>query len=488
MAAIEFRVVTALDRKVTPEAGVVVLVGPLVGWNDYDYRCSFRVYVPRNNRLRLVGTWKILDTKMSGPRSTTLPARWSALPPRFVALGQDRDSYEALGKLPRALALGILHGLRDVVYRRRPNLDQIDGFQQALARFADARAMLDVGRQLLEAAALTDPTPLERGPQPLRVQIRVLLAGFPAPHELALTFSTAKHELGLRRVVVLVGPNGVGKTQLLAAIARALSGLDVSAAAIEPKQPFSHVIAVSYSAFDRFKRPQRDGAIGYEYCGLRTGDPDHVVLDLDAAMAAAIVDMQTMAERDVWVRALVEVQLDGLVAAVADGAEATRHYVERLSAGQQLAALTITNLAAQLRPGSIVLYDEPEVHLHPRLLAGLLRALHQLLDHFDSYAIVATHSLIPPQETPSSNIVILDRPEPSGPVRARTPITQCFAATLDEISLIVFGVAAVEQSATELLIALRERMSVAQIRELLGGELSLGTRLVLASLEPSGGS
>jgi hypothetical protein len=131
-----------------------------------------------------------------------------------------------------------------------------------------------------------------------------------------------------------------------------------------------------------------------------------------------------------------------------------------------------------------VLYDEPEVHLHPRLLAGLLRALHRLLDHFDSYAIVATHSLIPPQETPSGNIVILDRPEPFGPVRARAPVVQCFAATLEEISRVVFGIAATEQTATELLIALRERMSVAQIRELLGGELSLGTRLVLASLEP----
>jgi ABC-type cobalamin/Fe3+-siderophores transport system ATPase subunit len=485
MAALEFRVVTTLDRKVTPAAGVVVLVGPLRGWNDYGYRCSFRVYVPRDDRLRLVGTWKILDTKMSGPRTTALPARWSALPAQFVALGQDRDSYEALGKLPHAVALGILHGLRDVVYRPRANLDQIDGFQQAMARFADARAMLDAGRQLLEAAALIDPTPEERDAQPLRVQIRALLDGFPAPHELALTFSTAKHELGLRRVAVVVGPNGVGKTQLLAAIARALSGLDVSAAEIEPKQPFSHVIAVSYSAFDRFKRPQRDGAIGYVYCGLRTGDPDRMVLDLDAAMSQAIVDMQTMVECEVWVRALTEVQLDGLVAALADGAKATRHHVERLSAGQQLVALTITNLAAQLQPGSVVLYDEPEVHLHPRLLAGLLRAIHQLLDHFDSYAIVATHSLIPPQETPSSNIVILDRPEPSGPVRAHAPVAQCFAATLDEISRVVFGIAAVEQSATELLIALRERMSVAQIRELLGGELSLGTRLVLASLEPS---
>jgi ABC-type glutathione transport system ATPase component len=192
-----------------------------------------------------------------------------------------------------------------------------------------------------------------------------------------------------------------------------------------------------------------------------------------------------MPERKIWIAMLREVQLDDLVTALADGASAVRSHMERLSAGQQLVVLTITNLAARLRPGALVLYDEPEVHLHPRLLAGLLRAIHRLLDHFDAYAIVATHSLIPLQETPSSNIVILDRPEPSGPVRARAPVAQCFAATLDEISRVVFGISAVEQGATERLIELRKRMSVAQIRDLLGGELSLGTRLVLASLEPS---
>lgn len=498
MAVIEFRVVKALDRAMAPPSNLVFLVGPLDAWNDYKYRSSFRVYTRRDRRLRLVGTWKILDASLRGARETVLPDRWRTLPEHFVSLGQDRDSYEALAKLPRATALSILEGLRDVVYQPRADLEHIDGFEQSLVRFADARAMLETGRQLLLDAALLAPerAPRDRKPQrtarrntpsrdSLCVQIEASLAGFPAPHQLRLTFSTAKHELGLRRLSVLVGSNGAGKTQLLAAIALALSGIDVHAARIAPKQPFSHVIAVSYSAFDRFKRPRLDGEIGYSYCGLRTGATARVELDLDAALDQAIVDMQTMPARDIWVAALSEVHLDELVAALEEGANAARIHLEHLSAGQQLVILTITNLAARLRPGAVVLYDEPEVHLHPRLLAGLLRALHRLLDHFGAYAIVATHSLIPLQETPSSNIVILDRPEPAGPVRARAPVAQCFAATLDEISRIVFGISAVEQGATELLVELRKRMSVAKIRDLLGGELSLGTRLVLASLEPS---
>jgi ABC-type uncharacterized transport system ATPase subunit len=51
----------------------------------------------------------------------------------------------------------------------------------------------------------------------LRVQIQASLTGFPAPHQLTLTFRTAKRDLGIRRMCVLVGSNGAGKTQLLAA-------------------------------------------------------------------------------------------------------------------------------------------------------------------------------------------------------------------------------------------------------------------------------
>jgi predicted ATP-dependent endonuclease of OLD family len=152
---------------------------------------------------------------------------------------------------------------------------------------------------------------------------------------------------------------------------------------------------------------------------------------------------------------------------------------EQLSAGQKLVALTISNLAVHLLPGSIVLHDEPETHLHPNLLSALLRAMHVLLQHFESYAIVATHSIIPAQETPSANIVILDRYD-DGSVRAFPPPEQCFAATLDEITRIVFRAGPKDQNFRGLLEALRGTYTLAQIRELLGGEISLGTRLFLA--------
>jgi ABC-type thiamine transport system ATPase subunit len=174
------------------------------------------------------------------------------------------------------------------------------------------------------------------------------------------------------------------------------------------------------------------------------------------------------------------VGLGSLVEVAAHGVGATeRHMREELSAGQKLVALTISNLSVYLAHSSIVLHDEPETHLHPNLLSGLLRAIHMLLEHFDSFALVATHSIVPTQETPSSNIVILDRYE-DGSVRAFSPAQQCFASTLDEITRVVFRSRPEDQNFRTVLTGLREEYGDEVVQEMFDGELSLGLRLFLA--------
>jgi predicted ATP-dependent endonuclease of OLD family len=141
--------------------------------------------------------------------------------------------------------------------------------------------------------------------------------------------------------------------------------------------------------------------------------------------------------------------------------------------------MTVTDLARHLGPNVVVLHDEPETHLHPRLLSSLLRAMRHLLETFDAYAILATHSLIPIQETPSSNVIIL-RVFPEAGIIPDSPSAQTFAAPLDEIEREVFGARYEDKNYQSLLRGLADSMQSSQISELLGGKLGLGARIALA--------
>lgn len=63
------------------------------------------------------------------------------------------------------------------------------------------------------------------------------------------------------------------------------------------------------------------------------------------------------------------------------------------SSGQQILICTITELIANIENESIILFDEPEIHLHPNAIANMVRMFYRLLDEFNSYAIFQ-HTLL----------------------------------------------------------------------------------------------
>jgi ABC-type dipeptide/oligopeptide/nickel transport system ATPase component len=485
--AIRFRVVNT-RKQVNPEPGVVLLERDL--WDDFGYRCSFRIFVGERRRHRLIGTWKILERAARGPRTTALPRMFEVLDSNFISLGQDLAAYEQVAALPRRLALTILRSLNDIVFLQTRELEAIDGFERAMVRFAEAGEAWRRGLHVLEEAGLAEVAGAEyRTPVELNLQVSAQLKGYSQRHELTLSFRRSTGEHGLRRVTVIVGPNGSGKTQLLAALARGLSGLTSRQIELSPPKPFSRVVAVAYGAFDHFTHPKiRGKGISYVYCGLRVPQRDDhcIILDLEGAMERAAEDVARVARgdrREIWQQALEMVQLGDLVKICRRGAAVILRFMRAwLSAGQKLVALTLTNLVIHLRPGSLVLHDEPETHLHPSLLAALLRAIHFLLEKLDCYAVMATHSLIPLQEVPSTNVVILDRYE-DGTVHPHKPVEQSFASTLDEISRNAFRTSPGDENFRTLLTKLRSTFDPEEIRALLGGDLGLGARLQLASLD-----
>jgi len=492
---ITFRVVNTHHEAEPADPSVVVL--ERTKWDDHGIKSSFRVYTYLARAYEPVGMWKIVDRAIDGKRQTELPRTFEKLPSSFISLGQDLSAYERLAELDRELSIAILTALHDLLLEPVADIERLEAFRTSMVRFKDARNAFDTGRTLLQRRGLlssSTASPQRTPSDEIVLQVSAELRGFANPHVLELRFSRRPESLGLRRAVVLVGPNGCGKTQLLGALGRALCGLERRDVRLSPEAPFEHVLAVSYGAFDHFTVPRGQLTnVGYTYCGLRVApsvdqkDDQRITLDLERALGLAAEQVFALRQgprRDAWADALGRVRIAELddpknnvsCAAILDILRT------RLSAGQKLVALTLANLCTHLEANSIVLHDEPETHLHPSLLSALLRAIHGLLDRFDSYALIATHSLTPLQETPSTNVILLNKSD-AGTVSADRPIEQCFAATLDEISRVAFQSSLRDENFRTALKRLRERYSVEEIREFLGGQLGLGTEMLLASLQ-----
>jgi predicted ATP-binding protein involved in virulence len=109
---------------------------------------------------------------------------------------------------------------------------------------------------------------------------------------------------------------------------------------------------------------------------------------------------------------------------------------ERLSAGQRIVLNIVCHVVTNIRRDSLLLIDEPETHLHPKLATTLLSIINDLLETFQSVAIVATHSPLVVQQIPSRRVHIVQR-HASQPVVSK-PRIECFGENLTDIAREVF--------------------------------------------------
>jgi ABC-type lipoprotein export system ATPase subunit len=69
-----------------------------------------------------------------------------------------------------------------------------------------------------------------------------------------------------------------------------------------------------------------------------------------------------------------------------------QHPIEELSSGEKQILLMIGFTTAFLRPGGILLLDEPDLHIHVSMVAQLMETLQLICDEREAQLIVASHS------------------------------------------------------------------------------------------------
>jgi energy-coupling factor transporter ATP-binding protein EcfA2 len=298
------------------------------------------------------------------------------------------------------------------------------------------------------------------------------------------------------RVFVLVGRNGSGKSTMLSRLAHVAFASPQERATqryrkygrLKPGSiGFMRVITISYSAFDSFVVPgikakelsqiTQDLAEGdgrFVFCGLRDiaaevqediekaeeeadeGDDDVIV---ERRVSTKLKPVETLASE--FVKLLATIRKDelrplfeaALAPLLADPSFAElREQVDDLfrpkaralflewSTGHKIALHVVASLVAHARPRSLVLFDEPEAHLHPPLMAALMHSVRLILNETNAFCVVATHSPVLLQETLARHVRQIHRT--GRRLTITTPVLETFGESVGILTYDTFRLTA----------------------------------------------
>lgn len=448
-------------------------------WNDYCYRTSFGMYFcDGNGKVHEVGFLKIYFWGNDEARTAeynkhtkeTMGNCVTNLDENYCSLGNDLSYYSNLKKLLPEEYMNVLQRLNDIAVfpEIRERFINEKGVQSSLLRFSGAEKALNEAAEILGRK--------ERTSKDISFKYQAYVPYNDTP--ITLCFDFKQTEFLPYRINVIIGKNGTGKTQILSHLANSLSGFTEqreSDSFINGRPPIDKVMSISYSAFDRFRKPPEDrdderSIFSYVYCGIQSEQGTLSLAQLKENLKRAFLSVKNKDREEIWKKVLSELmekEHQDTVQLIAN-----EQFDEvNLSSGQQILICTMTELIANIENESVILFDEPEIHLHPNAISNVMRMFYSLLEHFNSYAIFSTHSPLILQEIPSRYVQILDRID--NILTVRQPDVECFGNNISDIIYDVFDVTSAESNYKSCIRKLMGTKSYDEIVDMFEGRLSL---------------
>ncbi|MCL2190076.1 MAG: AAA family ATPase [Defluviitaleaceae bacterium] len=384
-------------------------------WNDFGFYTVYYAdyYGADMNKIEL-GAIKILKR---GERRTPLDNKFERLSTEYCSVG-NRHYYKKLKEISMEIYYYVLTALCDCIYDDKiaESFRYAEGFRDSLNRdgnFISLKKWFD-----LFSNNITD--------DPREFQFKFFSClGIDNEGSVEAEFDfTEINEHIPNRINVLVGKNGCGKTVCLSKLANYFAKIEGSDnQRIEGLElQFNNVIVISYSLFDSFKKPfelrennDTRKHNNYVYCGLigRNGVMSIDEMKKNYNQACDLIEKKRRGS-------FFATQIQNLLIESSDCSrrlilDFNEKSLEELglSSGQYFLLLIISEVIANIEEESIILIDEPEMHLHPNATSNLLKILYSILKEYNSYCIVATHSPIIVQEMPRKYVKIMDRDENS---------------------------------------------------------------------------
>lgn len=160
-----------------------------------------------------------------------------------------------------------------------------------------------------------------------------------------------------------------------------------------------------------------DGIGSYVYCGLLRGNRLISETEMYINFRNNLNEIIRMNRKKEWKVIMTNIfdNKDDLKRIFNKGKISSENVIEdyfyELSSGQKIMLHIFTQVIVSITEDSLLLIDEPEIHLHPNAISNFMRMLNDILDQFNSFAIISTHSPIVLQEIPSRYVRVFDNNE-----------------------------------------------------------------------------
>lgn len=458
-------------------------------WNDFTYRTLFyyRVFDGHSHTKPIfhgdthVGFWDrdespddIVKTLLKGANAPVRAKKFYTL---HNSMQDYRDLVEQLGIVEAGALLLALQDL--VAVQRLPERPEwfdratvSDVFTFSFIRNADPFFAFHNAAPLLDGAAEESIDRISR-----QLTLHFQIPTFLNAHHIEFDFEP-KGPLS-RRIAVLIGKNGTGKSRALFHVVNALLQDNEDLRALGKRPQVNRLIAVSGpgETGSTFPAPNREKRIYYRRILLQRPRADADQVGLGTALLQLRRAHGAIKEVDRWTLFLDAIQEIGpaeqifiqpnkasndedgsapfslsslgrlgeqeslrrfrRVHATADLCRVVDGKICPLSSGEVTFVRFAIQVCLHIENATLLVFDEPETHLHPNLVAKFVSLLDELLKSTGSIAILATHSAYFVREVPRSQVHVFQLEE--GRIHIGPPRLRTFGADIGAISEFVFG-------------------------------------------------
>lgn len=399
-------------------------------WSDDIYYTSFGLHFweSENSKPIVLGELKLMKRGVVNTYDSINGNVFSEFDDSFCSAGVNIDYYKNLvNYFDNETCKALLNALRDCSI----NVDIQEQFRKdpiyikSITRELDAERAIRMARFILEGTSVDEAFSfgfVYHAPYAMTIDL---------PFIMKWKYAAQPYE----RWAGVIGSNGAGKTEMMIAFIKALlndtDDHEESRGYFVRKPVFSSTIALCTTPFDGYQDIHCDDSSINKYkCRNLEQDETRTFGDLKAGIQAIISRgriknellvgdyekfLKELLGDEVVSGLIVKPDIFNIERKVEVDENVLRTLVNQLSSGQLHLMSLVTYVYQYVYYDTLFILDEPEVHLHPHAIMDFMYLLSLLLNKFESYALVATHSPLVVREMTGEHVFVLRRMEDDSP-------------------------------------------------------------------------